>query len=59
MTFRVGLTLHPGVYFDAFGVQRECILIAMGDKIITALDRETLERVPDPENVLPVSPPPE
>lgn len=53
MTYRVGFGLWPGIYFDEHGVERRCYVVMMGDKVITALDAETGEPIPDPPSAIP------
>ena len=55
MTF----SLWEGVYWDEHGLERACILVMMGDTILSALDAETRDPILDPASAIPVQPMPQ
>ena len=54
----VGLSLWEGVYWDDAGLERACILVMMGDRVLSAIDAETKDPLLDPASAIPVQPMP-
>lgn len=52
----IGLSLWEGVYWDEHGLERACVLVMMGDRVVSALDAVTRDPLFDPTAAIPVQP---
>jgi hypothetical protein len=52
----LSITLWAGVYWDESGFGRSCVLVMLGDHVLSALDTETREPLLDPDSAIPLVP---
>ena len=50
----VRIRLRPGIYWDEHNTQRECAIVEVRGRLVTALDMATRTPIADPTSAIPV-----